>query len=127
MTAGPAAGAVLVHLGLLAWDREVTVDPVTGSTTGPYAAWQVVGCAVALGLLGLSGRPAGRRWVTAAAVSLASTAAWSVGAATAPGEDADLWPVGAALLAPGVFAWVLLVGLVAQRTARRRTTADPPA
>ena len=115
MIAGTAAGAALTYLLVLGWDREADVDPVTGSASGPYESWQLVCCAVALGLLAAAGGRARQAWSSAAAISLGFTAAWSVGAATMTSEDADLWPVGAVLLAPSTFAPALLVALGVQR------------
>ena len=111
--------AVLVYLAFLGWDRDTDVDAVTGSTSGPYETWQVVGCTLVLGLLALPGGRAQRAWGTAAAVTIGFTAAWSVGAATAGGEDANLWPIGAALTAVGTFLWTALVAVVAGRLTRR--------
>ncbi|MDN5749452.1 MAG: hypothetical protein L0H64_13200 [Pseudonocardia sp.] len=34
--------------GWMAWGRGYRDDPATGTTSGPYGAWQVVGCAVCL-------------------------------------------------------------------------------
>jgi hypothetical protein len=44
-----------------AWDEEYQLDPVTGVSSGPYEAWQVVGCGLTIGVLavvaGLLQRP----------------------------------------------------------------------
>lgn len=115
-----AVGAALVHLGILGWDRDVVVDPRTGSTSGPYDTWQIACCTAALALLAAYGGRAHHAWAAAAASGVGFTTAWSVGAATAPTEDANLWPIGAALLLPGVLVCSLAVALLVQRLARSR-------
>ena len=114
-----AISAVLVHVAFLSWDRTKDVDPVTGSTSGPYDTWQVVGSTLALGLLAVIGGRARRTWSSAAAITAGFTVAWAVGAATGPSEDADLWPIGAVATGVGTFLWTLLVALVTRRATRR--------
>jgi hypothetical protein len=115
-----AAAAVLVYAGFLGWDRTEDVDPVTGSSTGPYDTWQIACVAVSLGLLAYYGGRARHAWAASAAVSLGFTAAWSVGAATAETEDANLWPVGAAFLLAGSLVSTAAVALLTQRFSRPR-------
>jgi hypothetical protein len=119
-----AGAAVLVYAGFLGWDRRADVDPVTGSTTGPYDTWQIACTTVALGLLACYGGRARHAWAGSAAISLGFTAAWSVGAATAQNEDANLWPVGAAFLLVGTLVSTAVVALLTQRCSRPR---NPPA
>jgi hypothetical protein len=119
-----AGAAVLVYASFLGWDRSEDVDPVTGSTSGPYDTWQIACTAVALGLLAHYGGRAQHAWAASAAVSLGFTVAWSVGAATAPTEDANLWPVGAAFLLVGTLLSTAPVALLTQRFSR---PSSPPA
>lgn len=123
-TATAAVEAVLVYVAFLSWDRTVVVDPVTGSTSGPYDTWQVLGCALVLGLVAATGGRAQRPRSTAAATTVGFTVAWSLGAATSGGEDANLWPIGAFVTALGTFAWTLVVALVAERLTRTRPGED---
>jgi membrane protein implicated in regulation of membrane protease activity len=67
---------------------------------------------------------AGRRaWSTALAISVAFTAAWSVDAATATTEGANLWPIGAVLTFIGTLLLTLLVARVTQRRTRKPVSA----
>ena len=116
--------AVLVYAGFLGWDRSEDVDPVTGSTSGPYDTWQIACTTVALGLLAYYGGRAQHAWAASAAISLGFAVAWSVGAATAPTEDANLWPVGAAFLLVGTLLSTAPVALLTQRFSRPH---KPPA
>ena len=118
-----AAAAVLVYAGFLGWDRTADVDPVTGSFTGPCDTWQIACVTVSLGLLAYYGGRARHAWAASAAVSLGFTAAWSVGAATAETEDANLWPVGAAFLLVGTLVSTAALAVLTQRFSRPH---DPP-
>lgn len=113
-----AVEAVLVYVAFFAWDRSTEVDPATGSTTGPYETWQVLGATLALGVLAYVGGRSRRAWSAALAISVAFTAAWSVDAATATTEGANLWPIGAVLTFIGTLLFTLLVALVTQRRTR---------
>ncbi|WP_207507914.1 hypothetical protein [Klenkia brasiliensis] len=103
-----------MQVGLLAWDTQRDVDPVTGMSTGPYEAWQVLTVGVLLLGLGLAAAWRGPGWLVLV-VPVAFTVAWSVTAATAPDGD-GLWPVGALLVAAGTavgggLCWVLASAL----------------
>ncbi|SFJ68834.1 hypothetical protein [Cellulomonas sp. KH9] len=106
----------------LGWDTQYRTDPVTGDVTGPYEAWQVVGCVVSLVAVTVLAVRAlgGRRAVAAVAVTF--TAAWV--ATQAPRDDSGLWLVGALLVLLGTTVGAGLVALVAG--AGRRRTAGPP-
>jgi len=118
-----AVAAALVYAGFLGWDRTADVDPVTGRSTGPYDTWQIVCVTVALGLLAYHGGRARHARAASAAVSVGFTAAWSVGAATAETDDANVWPVGAAFLLVGTLASTAAVALLTQLFSRPR---NPP-
>ena len=115
-----AVAAALVHLGFFSWDRDVDVN-AAGSTSGPYDTWQIACSTVALALIAYYGGRAQHAWSAAGAASVAFTTVWSVGAATATSEDANLWPIGAALLLPSVFVPMLLVALLTRRLTRSRS------
>lgn len=118
----PARAAALALLAAacwwawFAWDRTVTVDPATGTTSGPYSAWQVVGCAVCL--IAVTAVAATRLplRVVVAVVPPAFTAAWSLTAAGA--DPSGLWAVGAVLVLLGTLAGTALVAATAARVAR---------
>lgn len=120
-TSGPtvalvcAVGAALTYVGFLSWDRETTVDPVTQSSSGPYDTWQIACVTVALALIAYYGGRAQHAWAAAAAIAVGFTTAWSVGAATTPTEDANLWAVGAVFLVIGTFVTAFPVAWLTQR------------
>jgi len=120
-----AIGAVLVHLAFLAWDRSKDLDPVTGSESGPYDTWQVVGSTLALGLLAVVGGRARRAWSSAAAITAGFTVTWAVSAATGPAEDADLWPIGAVATGIGTFLWTAAIALATRRATGRTPRPSP--
>jgi hypothetical protein len=99
---------VLVAATLAAWwlwlgsDTRYEVDPVTGSTTGPYEPVQVVGCVLSLLVVAVAGGLLLRPWLVVVVMTVAFTAAWSVAAATR--DESGLWVVGAALVAVGMAA-----------------------
>ena len=103
----------------LAWDRSYTVDAATGVASGPYEAWQVVGCG--LSLVAVTALAARRlpRPVVVAVGPLAFTAAWSATAAGS-GDGSGLWVVGAVLVLLGTVAGAALVAAAVALVARRR-------
>jgi hypothetical protein len=114
---GIAALAVGTWWVFLGTDTTRDVDPVTGSTTGPYEAPQVIGCVVVLAGLVVAGAFRLPAWLAATAVALPFTAAWSVNAATS--DDSGLWVVGGALVLVGtVGGGALVAGLT--RALRKR-------
>jgi hypothetical protein len=115
---GLAALAVGTWWVFLGTDTTRDVDPATGSTTGPYEAPQVIGCAVVLAGLAAAGALRLPAWLAATAVAIPFTAAWSVRAATS--DDSGLWAIGGALVLVGTVGGGLLVaGLT--RALRKRT------
>ncbi|MBO3094677.1 hypothetical protein [Cellulomonas dongxiuzhuiae] len=105
----------------LGWDTQYRTDPVTGDVTGPYEAWQVVGCVVSLVVVTVLAVRAlgGRRAV--ATVTVTFTAAWV--ATQAPRDESGLWLVGALLVLLGTAAGAGVVALVAGAGRRRRARA----
>lgn len=101
----------------MGWDAEYQTDPVTGEVSGPYEAWQVLGCVLSLVLVTV---PAvrvlgGRRAVLV--VTAAFTVAWSI--APAATDESGLWLVGAILVLVGTAAGTSLVALVVRLLRRR--------
>lgn len=105
-----------------AWDTTYQVDPATGTTSGPYAGWQIAGCVLSLIVVTAV---AGARlpvWVVVPTVTVAFTAAW---AWTASSDTTGLWAVGAVMVACGTFLGAAFVAgcAVPVRWARRRLEA----
>lgn len=89
-----SAGAWFAWMG---WDQEYQVDPMTGLESGPYEAWQVIGCGITLLAVAV---PAswGRHW-KAVLLPPSFALAWSV---TAAAQDmTGLWRVGAIMVLIG--------------------------
>lgn len=95
----PVASVVLAFLtascwwGWMAWDRSYQVDPATGETSGPYEAWQVIGCVLCLVVVCVVATMRLPVWIVVPIMTVAFTGAWSW---TASGvDDSGLWLVGA--------------------------------
>ena len=102
----------------MGWDTQYQTDPATGDVTGPYEAWQVVGCVVCLAVVTVLAARVLGGWRAAVTVALAFTAAWSITQASA--DESGLWLVGAALVLVGTAAGAGLVALVTVAVRRRR-------
>ncbi|GAA4576464.1 hypothetical protein GCM10023176_47890 [Micromonospora coerulea] len=114
-----AAATVGTWWAWLGWDTEYTVDPETGATTGPYAAWQVAGCVLTLALLAAVGGWLLGPWVVVPVMTVAFTVAWAAHAAST--DDTGLWAVGAVLVLVGTAAGTAVVSVGARLLRRRRT------
>lgn len=103
----------------LGWDDEYQVDPATGSSSGPYEAWQVIGCVITLLVLGLAVGVFVSPWLLAV-VPPVFTVVWTVDAAGS--DDSGLFIVGAVLVLFGTSFGSAVVALVAigLRALRRR-------
>lgn len=106
----------------MAWDRSYQTDPATGVTSGPYQAWQVVGCVVCLVALGVGASVRLPTWLVIPVMHVAFTAAWSWTASGA--DDTGLWGVGALLVFVGM---VVGTGVVSGITAFARRARAVPA
>ncbi|BCJ44754.1 hypothetical protein GCM10010168_15670 [Actinoplanes ianthinogenes] len=122
---GVVAVAVLAAgswFGWMGWDHEYQTDPVTGVVSGPYEAWQVIGCAVTLLAIFAGAVVAGvRPAFVSIALTLAFTAAWTY---TAAAEDATgLYGAGAVLLLLGLGLATAVATLVVALIRSRRGAA----
>ncbi|MFI7658049.1 hypothetical protein ACIBTW_04095 [Micromonospora parva] len=112
-----AAATVGAWLLWLAWDTRYTVDAQTGASSGPYEAWQVIGCVLTLVLLaGFAGTRLSP-WLVAPVMTVAFTAVWSWRAAGT--DDSGLWVVGGILVLVGMAVGSTLVSLAGRRIGRR--------
>lgn len=95
-------------VGWMAWDRDTHLDPVTLRESGPYEAWQVVGCVVCLVVVAVVALRRLSGWVVVPTMSVAFCAAWVLsGVVLAPAGpdrsgDTGLWPIGLGLLFIGM-------------------------
>ncbi|HLL68642.1 MAG TPA: hypothetical protein VK453_23440 [Micromonosporaceae bacterium] len=106
-----AVCSALSWVAWLGWDQQYQVDPVTGVGSGPYEAWQVIGCALSLLTLFVGALLAGVRPLPAsAALVLAFTAAWTIQAART--DDTGLYGVGMILLLVGLSMATALVSVL---------------
>ncbi|MEV1159926.1 hypothetical protein AB0J27_31455 [Micromonospora chokoriensis] len=112
-----AAATVGTWLLWLGWDNEYTVDAETGATSGPYEAWQVIGCVLTLVLLAALAGTRLSPWLVVPVMTVAFTAAWTWRAAST--DDSGLWAVGAVLVLVGTAAGSTAVSLAARRVGRR--------
>ncbi|WP_436523063.1 hypothetical protein [Actinoplanes sp. HUAS TT8] len=122
-TVGVAVLAALSWFGWMGWDGQYQTDPVSGVESGPYAAWQVAGCAVTLLAVFAGAVAAGvRPLFVSVALTVAFTAAWTVTAAAR--DTTGLFAVGAVFLFVGLGVATLVASLIAiairdRRLARR--------
>jgi peptidoglycan/LPS O-acetylase OafA/YrhL len=118
-TIGLGAGTAATYGAFLGWDQHKDLDPVTRELSGPYEAWQVVGCGALLAALAFETGRRGHMWLVSTVVPVVLTGCFSVDAATDTDSD-GLWPVGAALVAVGSFAGSLALSALGARVAQRR-------
>ena len=121
-----ALGLAVLSVGtwwaFLGRDDTRDVDPVTGSTTGPYEAPQVIACGLVLVGLVAAGTVVLPPWPAVGAVAVPFTAAWGVNAAAQ--DDSGLWVVGGVLVLLGTVAGGALVAVVTRRL-RGRARSNP--
>jgi len=126
----PAIVAVLAVLTASCWwawmagDDTYQVDPATGAASGPYEAWQVVGCVLSLLVVASLAALVLPALVVIITMTLAFTAAWT-GTARSQ-DDTGLFLVGALLVFGGMACatgvLVPLVQAVARHRRHRRST-----
>lgn len=118
-TAAVAVLAAAAWFGWLGWDDEYQTDAVTGATSGPYEAWQVIGCAVTLLVVFAAAVALGVRPVLVSiALTVAFTVAWTVTAAAT--DDSGLFAVGTILVFLGLAVATSLASVAATAIRRRR-------
>jgi peptidoglycan/LPS O-acetylase OafA/YrhL len=117
------AATAAAYGAFLGWDQHKDVDPATGSVSGPYQAWQVVGCGAVLAALAFETGRRGRPWLASVVMPVVLTLCFSVDAATDPDAD-GLWPIGAALVAIGSFAGAAAVAAVGAHIGRPHPTVS---
>jgi hypothetical protein len=116
-----AALSVLAWYAWLGWDTQYQIDPVTQAASGPYEAWQVVGCALTLLAVFVGALLAGARPLLASiALTLAFTAAWTVQAAA--NDETGLYGVGMMMILVGLTVATTVVGYVVAAIRGRLTT-----
>lgn len=116
-TAALAVLAAACWFAWLAWDTTYQVDPATGVASGPYEAWQVLGCVLSLAVAVVIGTAVLGGRVTVVVTTLAFTFAWSV---TASSDGSGLWLVGALLVLVGVAVGASVVAAVTAAVLHRR-------
>lgn len=110
--------------GWFAWDTQRSIDPATGSETGPYEVWQVAGCVLSWIVLAWIGVRMLRPLLVALVLPAAFTAAFALTGAGS--DDSGLWVVGAVLVALGSFAGTAVLVLLLRRPAApSRRRAEP--
>jgi hypothetical protein len=117
-----AALTVVTWYGWLGWDEEYQIDPVTAVASGPYEAWQVIGCALTLIGLALAAGILVHPLLPLLVMPLAFTVAWSLDAASK--DDTGLWGVGAIMVLFGTSAGATAATAIAtgvRRALTRRT------
>ena len=99
----------------LGWDTTYQTDPRTGTVSGPYEAWQVIGCVLTLLVAGLLGATLihPRALIL---MPLGFAIAWSI--TSARDDDTGLWLVGAFMVLIGMSLGCVVVGLVGNGLAR---------
>jgi hypothetical protein len=108
----------------LGWDTEYQIDPATGASSGPYEAWQVIGCVLSLGVIAVVGGLLLRPWIVVPAMTVAFTVAWSFAAAAS--DDTGLWVIGAVLIFMGMAAGTAALSFGAWLVRGRRPPAERP-
>lgn len=101
--------------GWLGWDTNYQTDPRTGVMSGPYEAWQVLGCVLTL----LSAGLLGATFVHPRALALMPwgfTIAWSI--TSSRDDETGLWLVGAFMVLIGMSLGCLVVGLAGRGLGR---------
>ncbi|MBO3089150.1 hypothetical protein [Cellulomonas dongxiuzhuiae] len=93
---------------------------MTGVASGPYEAWQALGCVLSLAAVVVLGSLVLGPWWTALTVTVAFTVAFSV---TASSDETGLWGVRALLVAFGVAAGSTVLAMVMMVVASRRRRA----
>ena len=112
-----AAATVAAFFVFLGRDTTMTVDPATGSESGPWSTAQVAGCLLTLlVVLVVAVLLRVPPLVAAAAMTVSFAAAWTVPAAA--DDETGLFVVGAILVLIGMAFGTTIVSLLTARLAR---------
>lgn len=130
VTARLLSGVVLALLtaacwwAWMAWDHSYQTDPATGQTSGPYQAWQVIGCVLCLIALCVAASMRLPLWLVLPIMPVAFTLAWSWTAAST--DTTGLWGVGASMIFFGMLVGTAMVSGVtaAMRASKTIDTTD---
>lgn len=108
----------------MAWDHSYQTDPATGQTSGPYQAWQVIGCVLCLIALCVAASMRLPLWLVIPIMPVAFTLAWSWTAAST--DTTGLWGVGASMIFFGMLVGTAMVSGVtaAMRASKTTDTTD---
>lgn len=117
-TLGLAVLTAVIWGGWLGWDNQKEVDPITGTASGPYQAWQVVGCVCSLVFVAIVAARTVPPWLVPPTMTLAFTACWTWQAATS--DETGLWAVGAALIFFGMAVGSIMATTVGWLLRQRR-------
>lgn len=104
------AASSLNYWGWLGWDRYKDLQP-NGGETGPWQAWQIIGCVVVLTAIVAYAARLGHPRLAVAVTTLTTTLSFSITGMTDPYND-GLWGVGAVLILLACLIWTGLVTLV---------------
>jgi hypothetical protein len=103
-----SAGSWFAWMG---WDHQYQIDPRTQVASGPYEAWQVVGCGGSLLLLLVVALLMRVRWFIASpAMTVAFTAAWTATAAS--NDETGTSGVGTILVLTGLTVGTTVVSMI---------------
>ena len=117
-----AVFSACLWLGWFAWDTEQDLDPATGTTSGPYEAWQVLGCVASWLVLAWFAARMLTPWPVIVTMPAAFTAAFVITAMRS--DESGLWAVGAVLILLGTLAGTAaLVAVLTRRTRGLHTRA----
>jgi hypothetical protein len=119
---GLAGSTVAAWWLWLGWDNEYQIDPATGISSGPYEAWQVIGCVLSLAVIAVLGGLLLSPLIVVPTMTIAFTVAWSLAAASS--DESGLWGVGAILIFVGLGFSSALLSLGASLIRRRPATAS---
>ena len=118
-----AAVSALLWMTWLGWDTQYSTDPVTGDSSGPYDAWQVLGLAVCAAAQVVWFRRHLPSWAICASVSAGITGAAAFSFAQ---DESGLAAVGLGMMFLGSLAGTALVSLAARLWEHSRAAVAAP-
>ncbi|HWS34629.1 MAG TPA: hypothetical protein VN408_18050 [Actinoplanes sp.] len=113
--------SALMWYAWLGWDTQRQLDPASGDYSGPYEAWQIVGCGASLLVLLLGALRAGTLEVPAsAALTIGFTIVWTADAAR--NDQSGLYAIGTVLMFAGLSAASGVISAIAFGIRSRRAS-----